>query len=230
MKIRLSVWLFLIAFLPHLSLAADKSSEIINKQCKGCHNLEGPAPATVRALHDRKGPDLFYAGSKYKKDWIVAWLQEPTRIRPAGMYYGNNIKPGKDSDQVDSAKLVAHPKLGKDDAQAVAATLMQLKDKKGLIKKGEYKPGTISLSMGELMFDKFRGCLACHQIEPDYGGFSGPEVYTAARRLQEDFMISYMRNPQAWDPKIFMPNKHLKERDLQKFVHYFRALSKEKFE
>jgi len=27
-----------------------------------------------------------------------------------------------------------------------------------------------------------------------------------------------------------MPNRHLKESDLQKFVHYFRALSKENFE
>lgn len=46
-------------------------------------------------------------------------------------------------------------------------------------------------------------------------------------RLQEDYLISFMRNPQAWEPKIIMPNKHLKETDLQKLVHYLRALAKE---
>jgi cytochrome c1 len=56
---------------------------------------------------------------------------------------------------------------------------------------------------------------------------SGPEVYTAGKRLQEDYLISYMRNPQAWDPKIFMPNRHLTDTDLQKFVNYFHVLSEE---
>jgi len=230
MGIRPIVLLLLIGILPQFVAAADDGIAILNSQCKSCHNLDGPAPTTLQGLRDRKGPDLFYAGSKYKPDWMIAWLQDPKRIRPAGMYYPDHIRPGPERDEIDTAGLPVHPRLDATQARAVVAELMQRKDQKGRIKNGEYKPGSISLRMGEMMFDKFRGCLACHEIEPGYGGKSGPEVYTAARRLQEDFMISYMRDPQAWDPKIFMPNRQLKDSDLQKFVHYFRALSKENFE
>lgn len=211
---------------PALSLAGD-GKDILNKQCAQCHNLSAPESQNIAGLVKRKGPPLHYAGLKYKQEWLVSWLKNPTVIRPAGMYYGGHVKQGSDSDKIDQATLVKHPKLSATDAKQVVAELMTLKANGELIKPGEYKAGSIPMSMGEMLFDKFRGCLACHQIEPGYGGLSGPEVYTAAKRLQEDFMISYMRNPQAWDPRIFMPNKHLSDTDLQKFVHYFRALSKE---
>lgn len=202
---------------------------ILEKQCAQCHNLTGPAPTTLEALHNRKGPDLFYAGNKYKRDWLESWLQAPSTIRPAGMYYGKHVKLGAKGDELDATSLTKHPNLDADSAKAVSTTLMTLKAKSDLIQADEYKPGSIPRSLGEMMFDKFRGCLACHQIEPGYGGLSGPEVYTAANRLQEDYLISYMRDPQAWDPRIFMPNSDLNEKDLQKFVHYFRALAAEDF-
>lgn len=209
------------------ALGADGKA-ILQQQCAGCHDLTGPAPTTLQGIWSRKGPDLFYAGNKYRRSWLEAWLQNPTRIRPAGMYYGNHIKTAADGhDTVDASTLSAHPKLSAADAKAVADALMTYKAKSSLIKKGEYKPGTISMTFGDLMFDKFKGCIACHRTDPDYGGLSGPEIYTAAKRLQDDYMISYMRNPQAWDPRIFMPARPLSEEDLQKFVRYFHALNKD---
>ncbi len=219
--------LLMLAFPALAADDVDAGMALLQKDCRSCHDLTGPAPTTIAALWQRKGPDLFYAGNKYKRNWLESWLQKPVRIRPAGMYYGDHIKQGADEDVVDKSTLKPHVALDRRQAKTVAAALMTLRAGSDLINEGEYKPGRISISMGELMFDKFRGCLACHEIEEGYGGLSGPEVYTAARRLQEDFMISYMRNPQAWDPRIFMPNKHLKERDLQKFVHFFRALAEE---
>lgn len=206
---------------------AASGAEILERDCTGCHDIEGPAPTTLAGLHDRGGPDLFYAGNKYKRDWLERWLQAPKRIRPAGVYYGKHVKTVDGEDVIDESSLVEHPALDADDAAAVADALMALDANADLIEKGAYVEGTISLSMGEMMFDKFRGCMACHEVEPGYGGLSGPEVYTAARRLQEDYMISYMRNPQAWDPRAFMPNKRLSDGDLQKLVHYMRALAEE---
>jgi mono/diheme cytochrome c family protein len=207
--------------------ASDNGDTILQAQCGGCHNLSGPAPTTLKELWARKGPDLFYAGNKYKADWMRAWLQKPTRIRPAGEFYADHVKPGPKGDVIDSASLESHPSLSAADAEAVTDALMKRKALSNLIHVGEYKGGSISKSMGEMLFDKFRGCMACHEIEPSYGGLSGPEVYTAANRLQDDYLISYMRDPQAWDPKIFMPNRHLTDADLQKFVAYFHVLSKE---
>ncbi|HFD91667.1 MAG TPA: cytochrome C [Gammaproteobacteria bacterium] len=212
------------------ALADNKGMEILESRCSSCHDLKGPAPATLKELWARKGPDFFYAGNKYKRTWLESWLQKPRRIRPAGYFYVDHIKSTEDGDVIDDSTLKPHVALNAEEAHEVAEALMSLKANDHLITKGEYKPGKISLTMGEMRFDKFRGCMACHEIEPGYGGLSGPEVYTAAKRLQEDYMMSYMRDPQAWDPKIFMPNMHLREGDLEKFVHYFRALSEENFE
>ncbi len=220
----------LVALIGLPAQADNKGMEILEARCSGCHDLKGPAPATLKELWARKGPDLFYAGNKYKRAWLESWLQKPKRIRPAGYFYVDHIKPTEDGDVIDKSTLKPHMALSAEEAHDVAEALMSLKANSHLITKGEYKPGKISLTMGEMRFDKFRGCMACHEIEPGYGGLSGPEVYTVARRLQEDFMMSYMRDPQAWDPKIFMPNMHLREGDLEKFVHYFRALSEEDFE
>jgi len=208
--------------------AAADGAALLKQDCAACHNLSGPAPATLQQLWERKGPDLFYAGNKYKEAWLVQWLQKPARIRPAGMFYGNHVKPGTKADEVDAATLTVHPVLGEADAKAVAGALMKLTARSDLIKQGDYQPGSIALAMGEMLFDKFRGCLACHEIEAGYGGLSGPEVYTAAQRLQEDWLVSFLRNPQAWEPKTFMPNKHLSDIDVQKLVHYLRALGAEK--
>ncbi len=208
--------------------AANEALEILNSQCVSCHAITEQTTVSLEQLWQKKGPDLSSAGLKYNREWLNEWLQNPVRIRPAGMFYGNHIKPGKKSDEIDSAGLVRHIKLTKQQAELVADELMTFKYLQALVKPGEYKPGKISMTMGEMMFDKFKGCLACHQIEPGYGGLSGPEVYTAAKRLQADYLLSFMRNPQAWNSKTFMPNKHLKEKDLQKLVHYLRGLSQEK--
>lgn len=208
-----------------LGASAADGMAILQKDCVSCHNLKGPAPQTLQALWDRKGPDLFYAGNKYRQEWLVEWLQKPQRIRPAGEFYGKHIKPGVKRDEVDGATLENHVALSREDATEVAAELMKLKPHDVLIAKEKIEPVTISKQMGEMVFDKFQGCMACHLIEPDYGGLSGPEVYTAGKRLQPTYIASYIRSPQAWDPLIWMPNKHVADGNIQKLLAYIELLS-----
>jgi len=225
----ISVVTAIAATLLSSGVSADSGDKILESSCVECHDLKGAGPANLAELWALKGPNLSYAGNKYKQAWLEQWLTAPTRIRPAGMFYGNHIKPGADEDVIKEDSLDKHVALSASEAKAVAAALMQRKAKSELVTPGAYKPGTISMRMGELVFDKFRGCLGCHQIEPGYGGSSGPEVYTVGNRLQEDYIISFIQNPQAWSPLTFMPNRPLKDKDLQKLVHYFRVLAKEKF-
>ncbi len=209
---------------------AGNGAAILSEHCASCHNLTGPAPTTLAALWQRQGPDLFYAGNKYRQAWVEQWLQNPKRIRPAGMFYRQHIKPGPKRDMVDATTLSEHIKLNKADAKAVAALLATFQAKSALIKAEKHDPGIAPGPLGEMMFDKIYGCMACHQIEPGYGGVSGPEVYTAANRLTPEFMLSYIRSPQAWDPKIWMPNKHVPDLNMQKLVNYMVELSKESFD
>ena len=200
---------------------------MLQKECASCHNLTGPVAQTLKEALAKKGPDLSYAGNKYRQEWIASWLQKPQRIRPAGMYYGDHIKSGPKGDEIDPSTLTNHVALSQADATSIAAELMKFKPHNDLIAKEKIEPGSIPKQMGEMNFDKFWGCMACHLVEPEYGGLSGPEVYTAAKRLQPEFIASFIRNPQAWEPKTLMPNKEASEGSLQKFVHYFEELSKE---
>jgi len=210
--------------------ASEKGAEILQQQCVSCHSLKAPVAGTLAALWQRKGPDLFYAGDKYNQVWIEAWLQQPKRIRPAGMFYIDHIKPGPKRDMVDKSTLTDHLKLSAADAKAVAAVLVTMKANSALIKAEKHDASIAPGPLGEMLFDKIYGCMACHQIEPGYGGVSGPEMYTAGKRLTPEFMLSYIRSPQAWDPKIWMPNKHVPDANAQKLVNYLIDLSKENFD
>ncbi|MCX7194497.1 MAG: c-type cytochrome [Proteobacteria bacterium] len=215
------------AVLLGFSGAALAEGGMLQGNCATCHNIKGPTAQTLKAAFEKKGPDLFYAGNKYRQEWLVSWLQKPSRIRPAGMYYGGHIKAGAKGDEIDTSTLTDHIALSKADATSVAAELMKMKPHDDLIAKEKIESGTIAKQMGEMAFNKFLGCMACHLIEPEYGGLSGPELYTAAKRLQPQYMASFIRSPQAWDPKSMMPNKNLSDVNIQKMVHYLETLSKE---
>jgi len=219
---------FFITALTLSSLAlANSGSTLLKERCASCHDLTGPVAQTAAEAWQRKAPDLFYAGIKYKREWLTNWLIKPTRIRPAGYLYFNHIKPGPKGDVIDKASLVKHPALTPSEAEKASAALMKLNQSPTELKQGEFNGKSISMSFGEMAFDKFNGCMGCHQIEPGYGGLSGPEVYTVANRLQEDFLVSFIRSPQAWNPNSLMPNRHVKEANIQKLVAYLVALGKE---
>jgi cytochrome c2 len=212
-----------------ITVHADGIELLKKHNCASCHALTGPAPSTLAEIWQRKAPDLFYAGNKYRQEWLEAWLQNPKRIRPTGMFYMDHIKPGEKRNMVDASNLTKHVKLNATDAKAIASALVKLKTNTALIKAEKHDSSISPGPLGEMLFDKIYGCMACHQIEPGYGGLSGPEIYTAGKRLTPEFMLSYIRSPQAWDPKIWMPNGHVKPADLQKIVNYLVLLSKEDF-
>lgn len=209
--------------------AVDGES-ILNAQCVNCHDLKGPAAQTVEEFWQRQAPDLFYAGSKYKQAWLEKWLVKPRRIRPAGYHAIKHIQPGAKRDMVNTKTLKPHPALSVSEAKAVTETLMARKAPSTLVAAGDFKGGSISTSFGEMVFEKFNGCMACHEIEPNFGGLSGPEVYTAAKRFQADYLVSFISNPQAWNPKTAMPNKHTAAANIQKIVQYLQALAKENWD
>ena len=172
----------LLAFVP-VPAHAD-GAETLKTQCGACHALTKPSDTSIDHLWERKAPDLYYAGVKFNRDWLVEWLQDPKPIRPAGYPYFKNVVPGKDHDEVDPSKLQPHPKLSKQDAEAAADALMALKPD-GLIEKGLYKGQAPNMRMGALSFEKLRGCSACHQGEGGKGGISGPELTGAIARVAE---------------------------------------------
>lgn len=205
------------------SVFAAEGAKILESQCEGCHAIEKPGKTDVSHIWDRKGPDLYYAGNKFQRDWLVAWLQSPTRIRPGGELYRKHIKSGADGDVIDTATLSEHPHLDKSSAESAADALMAL-TVPGLVESGAFKNGEVSPTMGAMFFGKLRGCSACHRDTPTNGGVSGPELYTASQRLQADYIYSYIKHPQTIDPHVWMPDLGLGEADLQRLTGYIMQL------
>ncbi|WP_449287320.1 c-type cytochrome [Marinobacter sp. PE14] len=207
--------------------ANDSAQEFVSTECAGCHAIEKPDSFSITRIQERKAPDLYYAGNKFQEEWMVNWLQAPTPLRPGGTFFGQKVVAGEDRDIVPEEKLPPHPTFKESEAQLAVSYLKTLKPYEDLISQTDYSPKPISGAMGRMNFTKFKGCVACHELEKGYGGISGPEVYTAGARLKPDFLFSFIKNPQAWEPKTFMPNAHLSDGEVQKLADFIRTLAEE---
>jgi mono/diheme cytochrome c family protein len=203
--------------------AAAQGAGDLKSQCSSCHALEKPAAPSVERLWNRKGPDLWYAGAKFNRDWLVKWLQKPTPIRPGGVLWFKHAKPGEPRDTLDTAGAQAHPAVDAAAAAKFADALMALKGD-GVVTPGAFKAEGANLAMGKMAFGKLRGCVACHQDKSGEGGVSGSELYDAGDRLQPDYVHAYIKDPQAFDRFIWMPRLGLSEPDLQRITAYLATL------
>lgn len=221
-------WLFsgIAALAMPLGAHAADPAALVQQKCATCHAVKAPDYAKLGLAEriERKAPPLHYAGDKFRRDWLVKWLQKPTRIRPAGVFPPAKAQSTPKGDVVDEASLPAHPALDAAEAQAAAEFLMSLHANAKLIEAETYEPGSIALRLGEMNFGKFRGCNACHQDMPGRGGVSGPELYTAWQRLQAKFISAYIANPVAWDPHTMMPAAELSPDAVHKLANYLKAI------
>ena len=197
-------------------------------RCQSCHQLEQPAATPGLGPQTGKARALIFVGNKVLRDWQLEWWHAPTRIRPAGGCYSNHIATVNDEDLVDDASLTPHPSVDSAQAEVITDWLMTLTPNNELIAaEAGYTPGKVSPRLGAMDFVKFKGCGGCHRDTPEYGGLSGPELYTAWQRLQPGYIVSYMRNPAAWDRQRTMPNRAMGDTQIHKLTDYLKTLSGE---
>lgn len=198
----------------------------LSSQCAECHALTKPAAPSVDRLWSRKGPDLWFAGDKFNREWLVGWLQKPTPIRPGGVLWFKHAKAGDPRDTIDSAAVEKHVAVDAATAAKLADALMLLKSG-GLVPDGAFRAEAANNSMGKMAFGKLRGCGSCHQDQAGQGGLSGPSLAEAGKRLRPDFVLAYTKDPQQFDPHIWMPTLTLSDPDLQRLTGYISSLGKE---
>ncbi|MEX2353787.1 MAG: cytochrome C [Gammaproteobacteria bacterium] len=225
---KLSGTVLLLAMMLPSSGFAD-GADIVNERCLACHTLERPdfKQSGIEERLLRAAPPLYYAGNKYRQQWLQEWLQSPTRLYPAGYRIAGAVRSSDEGDIVDTEALVSHITLNETDAIQVSNYLMTLRPYDELIEKDNYIAGTVAKRMGMLDFRKFKGCNACHQDEQDAGGISGPELYSAWQRLQPEYLSSYIQNPVAWDAHTIMPVLDMNEAAVHKLVHYLKLIGEE---
>lgn len=176
------------------------------KDCSGCHYTQGPAKEkTIEDQLAKKGPELWYVGSKFQQEWLGAWLQDPQVIRP--LKYNSLAEPNPGD----------HPKLAANEAAEVTSFLMSLTS--DTVEAGVVKPK--SNPKGKLIFKKKMPCSGCHKYEDRgkvLGGNSGPSLVGAGQRLNPDWILAYLKNPQVFKPVKMMPvfAGIMKEKDMEK--------------
>ena len=196
------------------SLAGGEGEQTFKaKKCADCHATSGPSKiASIEDWEKRKGPDLWYAGSKFNAAWLEKWLASPTPIR--GVKW-NTLEPNTEK----------HPALGGKEGHEVTEYLMSLKDKDGAA--GAAKQD-VSKPRGKILFEKKQACYACHQVKGGskiLGGISGPTFVGAKDRLNPDFVAAYLKNQGKYDPKGRMPNfSYLSDPDVAILAGYIKFL------
>ncbi len=189
----LGVFLLTASTAPGRADPAAGEEIFTSSNCTECHYTEGPA--REQSIDDqlaKKGPELWYAGSKFQAAWLEQWLQDPRPIR--ALKY-NSVTEENPAD---------HPKLAGDAAAAVTEFLMTLISE--AVEAGVIKPK--KSAKGRLIFTKKMPCSGCHQFPTKKkfsGGRSGPSLVGAGTRLNPDWIYAYLTQTKVFKPVRMMP-------------------------
>lgn len=198
----------------HAGVPEGKKAFDANK-CSDCHQVQGPAKEkTIKDQMAKKGPELWYSGSKFKAGFLERWLGSPQPIRPLAY---NSITEKNRGD---------HPRLSPKDASDVAAYLMNLKSPE--VKSLGIVPA--ASPRGRIIFSKKQSCYGCHSARVRgkmAGGLTGPTFAGAFDRLNPDWVYAYLKNPKVFKPVKMMPvySGILNDAELKELASYVSSLN-----
>jgi cytochrome c551/c552 len=169
--------------------------------CGACHAVTRPDPGMTLAQRvAEKGPDLWFAGSKFRPAWLAAWLPDP---KPLLEIRYDRLAPEEGA--------APHPAAPAADVPGLVAYLMSLTDPKmptGVIDADTPLPPMVALD-GRILFGKEQQCYACHKTQTRYGavvgGKTAPSLVDVGKRLNPDWIYAYLTNPTRYVPVTRMP-------------------------
>lgn len=174
-----------------LAAAAPGKQLIQSLGCVVCHTLEGHT-TTVK----EDAPDLTWEGDKVRPGWLFAFLKKPHDLRPAIRARMPNFR------------------LSDREALAVTTYVVSLKNTKAppLSEAFRYggEPPASRIAEGEALLKTLK-CQQCHALGGQLIAGAktedvGPSLEVAAQRLEPDWIIPWLKDPQALQPETKMPN------------------------
>ncbi len=199
----------------------DRGRELLVKfNCVGCHRLEGIERPEML------GPDLTNIGTKVSREWIYKWLKEPRTITDS---QGNVAVDG-----VVNGNEPRMPRFRLDDKElrGLSAFLSSLRSQPiqpskfdpRVLAKWEKSPDTVQ--HGELRFRQMF-CSDCHSLAVVragttqlIGGDIGPELTKVGSKVNRDWLVAWLRDPEAYLPHALMPRYHWSDEDLYTVSQY----------
>lgn len=187
----------LFLFSTNPSRAASQESEALYKQkCQSCHAVSPARKVSIKERASIKGMPLWFAGSKFNKQWLETWLTSPQPI--FGVKWGTLEKGAYDHPAVNASQAtqLAEYLITLVDAEVETDTTAALPKSRG--KRRSFLGRTAQL------FEKHQGCYACHRYlnkrGQELGGFSGPSLVEASNKLQADWVYAFLKDPRRYYP------------------------------
>ena len=201
-------------------------------RCRGCHSVEG-----FGAAH---APSLPWKRYKYEKGWLEAYLQAPYRLRPAMTdlmmlkFTSPNAKPNLQPVEADAvADYLAKVAWTKSPASRFRSEPWagydcydchrELYREEPLTFVPTPVPAQIREQLGTSAVAQ--SCLACHAFgdyrqHPVTPGRQSPFVFApdlllAMEKLETNYFVSYVRDPDYLQPGSTMPKLGLTEKQLE---------------
>lgn len=168
-------------------------------RCLSCHKIRGRG--------GEYAPELTFAGSKLKVDWIVDFLQAPDMIRPL-------------SQQMPEFKLTLDE--ARNASRYIKTWLTNPDIPSGLL-EGD-GPAESLVATGRSLYRQ-KGCRVCHTLGKD-GGALGPDLSEVGDRLEAGYIYSHLKNPQFIDPYTVEPNYGFSDAEALALTHFLAAQSK----
>ena len=187
--------------------------------CQGCHKLAG-------LEHPALGPDLSSVGYKVSREWIYKWLKEPRTVLDKD---GNITVNGYESG--DESRMPKF-RLKEEEIKALSGFLSVQKAKP--IETYKIPPGVVAawsknpelISQGEVRFRQMM-CTTCHPLSVTragetklIGGNIGPELTKVGTKVNELWLIAWLRNPKGYLEHANMPRYGWSDEDLYKVSQY----------
>jgi cytochrome c2 len=202
----------------------DRGREILVRlNCVGCHRLQGvERPAML-------GPDLTNIGGKVTRAWIYKWLKEPRTITASDGTVEVNGYENEDEPRMPKFRL------GENELVALSGYLSTLQSEK--IQPYKFDPRVVAawakrpdlVEQGETRFRQMF-CVTCHSLAVTragetklIGGDIGPELTKVASKVNPDWLVTWLRNPQAYFPHAEMPRYQWSDQDLFLVSRYIES-------
>jgi mono/diheme cytochrome c family protein len=180
-------------------------TELFKKyNCLGCHQIAGQGGHIA--------PNLAYEGSKARGEWLLSFLQQPHKIRP-----------------LQQARMPTFP-LSPEEAVNVRDYIMATFVDERVPKSPQVAQALTPelVANGEKLFWEKYPCFTCHQIQGKAGGASvGPDLTDVWKRLNPEWMVQWIKNPQAFEPATMMPNLGVSDAEVMAIMAYFESLTRQ---
>jgi mono/diheme cytochrome c family protein len=172
--------------------------------CLGCHHVAGQGGTIA--------PNLAYEGSKARGDWLLSFLKQPHQIRP-----------------LMQARMPTFP-LTEQEAVSLRDYIMTafLDERVPQVAQVAQAITPALAAEGEKLYWEKYPCFTCHQIQGKTGGAAvGPDLTDAWKRLNPEWMVPWIKNPQAFDPASLMPNLGVSDAEAIALVAYLESVSRQ---